>query len=247
MIGHSLGAGISSLYAACFPEQVKDLVLLDGAGFLAREAKDTALHVRNHVTRRQEFNNQIQEQQKRQEQQQTNPSTWPGRVDPHRRVFPSLEVAIKLRRQNAARMPGRQRLSYEAAQELVQRAVESVQEETPSIKGTDDNRKGESPQKDGMRGKIRFRHDPRYNWPSIQYMTWDQIEGIFSSVEANCCILVAEEGYPFETSKLERAKKLLRPVRFETLPGSHYFHADPETSLAVANSVFSFLSRRGRK
>jgi pimeloyl-ACP methyl ester carboxylesterase len=204
LIGHSLGAGIASLYTAAFPEQIGQLILLDGAGFLAREAKDTALHVRNHVTRR------------RKQQQQTKKPP---------RIYPSLEVAIQTRQESTKRMPGQQTLSYEAAKELVQRATRSCDD-------------------DG----VQFRHDPRFAWPSIQYMTWEQNEGIFQSLRTSqttdCCILLADDGWPMEAQLLERTKELIEPVSFQSLPGSHYFHADPETADAVVDAIVEFLSSR---
>ena len=119
-------------------------------------------------------------------------------------------------------MPGsdgrKQFISYEAAKEIVERGT------IP----TDD---------DG----IRFRHDTRFALPSIQYMTWEQSEGIFDAVEADVCLLIAEEGFPFKPSHIERTKELLQPKLLKTLPGGHYFHADPETADAVVVSILEFL------
>lgn len=52
LVGHSMGAGISSWYAACFPEEIDQLVMLDGVGFMPGKAKDTPKQVRRHVERR---------------------------------------------------------------------------------------------------------------------------------------------------------------------------------------------------
>lgn len=72
-------------------------------------------------------------------------------------------------------------------------------------------------------------------------MTWHQVEGIFDAVDSQVCILLAESGWPFDPSKLERTKELLTPSHFQILPGSHYFHADPGTAEAVAQAVLQFL------
>ena len=199
LIGHSLGAGISSLYAAAFPEQISKLVLLDGAGFLARDPKDSALHVRKHIETRQKKNQQSDQ-------------------DP--RMYPSIERAIKTRQFAASKMPGNQYISYEAAKELVKRGTVKLEE-------------------DGM---IHFRHDSRYAWPSIQYMTWPQSEGIFKVIEADTCLLIAEDGYPFKPDHMEQATGLLQPKLMRTLSGSHYFHADPETADTVVDSIMKFLT-----
>lgn len=100
VIGHSLGAGVASLSTAAFPEKIENLILLDGAGFLARNANDTASHVRNHVVRRQK------------QKTQKKP-----------RLYENLEMAIRTRRESATRMPGKQTISYEAAKELVERGT----------------------------------------------------------------------------------------------------------------------------
>lgn len=189
------------MYAAAFPEQVDNLVLLEGAGFLARDAKDTALHVRNHVVKR------------RTPKKKKNP-----------RIYPSLDLAIKTRVQSARQLPGKQSISYEAAEELVRRGT--------TTSSSDDN--------DG----VQFRHDVRFTWPSIQYMTWEQNCGIFDAIQSQCCIVMAEDGWPFDPDHLQELQQRLHPTMLKTLPGSHYFHADPSTAGAVADVVLDFLKSR---
>lgn len=219
LIGHSLGAGISSLYTAAFPEQIERLILLDGAGFLPRKSKDTAHHVRSHILQRQKHN------------QKTN--TTP-------RVFPSLELAIKTRMRNARKMPGNQSLSYEAAKELVQRATLEVPNHN------DDG--------DSTTPGVQFQHDPRFAWPSLQYMTWSQVEGIFQAIgharenkddkhNLEICILLAQDGWPFPDDHMTSTLELLKPTVFQTLPGSHYFHADPETADPVVDAIVEFVAQ----
>ena len=216
LIGHSLGAAIASLYTASFPEDVKRLVLLEGAGFLARDPSDTALHVREHVTKRM------------QQQKRKKPT----------RIYKSMELAILTRIQAARRMPGKQTLSYEAAEQLVQRSTISVIKKG----GTNDDATETA--------GVQFRHDHRFQWPSIQYMTWSQNESIFETVKNNenteCCLLLADDGWPFDSHELERTLTLLRPRTFESLPGSHYFHADPVDAPLVAKTVLNFLLRTSK-
>jgi pimeloyl-ACP methyl ester carboxylesterase len=206
LIGHSLGAGISSLYTAAFPEQIQTLILLDGAGLLARKPQDTALHVRNHIQSRKAFNQ---------------------KPDNSNRIFPSLEIAIKTRMRNARSMPGNQYLSETAARELVLRATRP----TPC-------------------GGLQFQHDPRFAWSSLQYMTWPQVEGIFETLgqakpehRLKIQILLAEQGWPFPETHIATCREKLRPESFRILPGSHYFHADPETADAVVEAMVEFLQK----
>ena len=218
LIGHSLGAGVASLYASSFPEHIDQLILLDGAGFLAREAKDTPLHVRHHIQRRLVV----------QQQSSAKPS----------KGFPSLEAAITRRLQSIQSFPGNQTLSYETAREIVLRATH--------LDDRDVSADALSEKDSSTTTGIRFRHDRRFAWPSIQYMTQDQIEGIFRGlVEVECCILLAEHGWPFRQEQKDRAVQLIQPKQMQQLPGSHYFHADPETYPRVARAIQQFLRSKG--
>jgi pimeloyl-ACP methyl ester carboxylesterase len=199
LVGHSMGAAVASLYAASFPEQVHSLILLDGAGPIARSAQDVAKHVRQHVQRRQ--------------QQQQQPH---GKKPP--RVYESLNLAVQVRCQTARNFPGNQWISTAAAQAMVERATVPVD-----------------------KGGVKFVHDPRLQWPSLMYFTEEQTMGLFKDVQCPTALLLAEEGWPFEQDKLDRCLKLLQPVRHVKLPGSHHFHADPETAQAVVDEVVEFL------
>jgi pimeloyl-ACP methyl ester carboxylesterase len=112
LVGHSMGAAISLIYAAAFPEQVEKLVLLEGAGPLTRNAKDVAKHVRASVERR----------------QAGNPLLYPqfndgndGKKEP--RVYPTLDAAVETRCKTATLAPGNQSLSKEASRAMVERAI----------------------------------------------------------------------------------------------------------------------------
>lgn len=201
LVGHSMGTGISTLYAAAFPEHVQQLILLEGAGFLPRDAKDTALHVRKHVTRRRAHHE--------------------GSKAP--KVYTTLDAAVKARMHTASRSPGDQSISYEAAKEIVQRMI--------------------GPPKNGGEG-FQFLHDARYTWPSLLYMTFEQVVAILQSASPiDSCILLAENGWPLGENQEEKVEALLKPSVFKKLSGSHHFHADPETADQVANEVLEFILR----
>ncbi|KAL3928701.1 MAG: hypothetical protein SGBAC_012533, partial [Bacillariaceae sp.] len=224
LVGHSLGAAVASLTAASFPEFVDQLVLLDAATFLAREAKDTADHVRQHIIKRQQH--------------------FLAQNSP--RVYPSLERAIKVRQFSATKMPGNQSLSYEAARAMVMRGTRKVgatplleEQKEDKINYTPDNSHGDSEQ-------VQFRHDSRFTWPSIQYLTWEQNEGVLAALRrtnVDVCLLQAENGWPVDAYKIRRVKDILKPKVFRRLPGNHHFHANPETAEAVGDAVIDFLKR----
>lgn len=194
LIGHSMGAAIASLYAASFPEQIRSLVLLDGAGPLSRPAGDVAKHVRKHVLRR-----------------QTVSTKSP-------RVYSSIEQAIESRCQTARNFPGNQWLSTEAARDMVERATIAVET-----------------------GGVRFVHDPRMQWPSIQYFTDEQTVGVLKHVQCATALLLAEDGWPFPDEQLKQVLDVLLPTKFAKLPGSHHFHADPDSYEQVGDEIVKFL------
>lgn len=200
LIGHSMGAAVSLMYSASFPEQIERLVLLEGAGPLARNSKDVPQHLRSHIEKRLKGNKSLYNDN--------------GKGP---RLYPSLEKAAETRQATAKLTPGNQYLSIEAARELVGRAT--------------------SPQEDSF----TFQHDVRLQWPSLLYMTPTQVEVLQESVQCPICLLLAEDGWPFDADRLDSTKQRLQPTKFEILPGSHHFHADPDTADAVAQHVKDFL------
>jgi len=141
-------------------------------------------------------------------------------------MYPSLERAAERRQKTATLNPGRhQYISLEASTELVTRAMEPVYDEN------DNN--------DTIRG-YKFKHDNRLLWPSIQYLTQDQIQCILEQVECPVCILAAQDGYPFAKDRIERVISTLEPIH-KTLTGSHHLHADPDTAQAVVDEICHFF------
>lgn len=151
-------------------------------------------------------------------------------------LYKSLDRAIE-RRQKAATMApgGHQYLSKGAATELVTRSMKPLYE-TSSV---DDENKAI------IKG-YRFTHDPRLLWPSLQYLTAEQIQSILEGVECPVCILAAQDGYPFAQDRIDRTIEALDPEIYEILPGSHHLHADPDTADAVVDRVYDFFCRGGR-
>lgn len=133
------------------------------------------------------------------------------------KVHASLEAAIETRMQTAQLSPGNQYLSRQAASEMVSRATRSVE------------------------GGVEFLHDYRLTWPSLMYMTPSQVQALQSSVQCPTCLLLAKDGWPFDEERLEGTKGRLKPQQFAKLPGSHHFHADPDSAQAVAEHVLQFL------
>jgi pimeloyl-ACP methyl ester carboxylesterase len=199
LIGHSMGGGLSLVYAAAFPELVDKLVLLDIYSPMPGESEKTTSIIRSHIEARKQG------------------------ARGHR-VYESFEQAIKTRRMTAAKAPGKQWLSLEAATEMVTRAMKTVDGE----------------------GYI-FRHDTRLLWPSMQYLMPDQIDNIMKSVECPVCILAAENGWPFKKERVEKAVEILEPSVHKILPGSHHLHADPDSAETVLEEVYHFVDEKNMK
>ncbi|KAG7374190.1 alpha/beta fold family hydrolase [Nitzschia inconspicua] len=200
LIGHSMGGGLSLMYAAAFPEYINKLVLLDIYSPLPGEHDKSTSLIRSHIEARQK-------------------GPRPNRV------YKSLEQAIQTRQMTAAKAPGKQWLSLEAATELVTRATMPVTDE------------------DGAEG-FSFRHDTRLLWPSLQHLMPEQIDSMMKSVESPTCILAAEHGWPFKQERVNKAVEIIQPRVHKILPGSHHLHADPETAEAVLEEVYHFVAEK---
>jgi len=211
LIGHSMGGGMAITYAGVFPEKVSRLVSLDMYGPEPGKPEDAAKAIRSHVIQRRGSN---------------------GPRGRSHFLYPSLERAIERRQKAATLNPGgNQYLSLEAATELVTRSTEAVCDGD----GREDGERGT-----GTKG-YRYRHDARLMWPSLQYLTAEQIDAIMSGIQCPVCILAAEDGYPFANDRIRRAVDKLKPEVLETLPGSHHLHADPDTADAVVDRVYDFF------
>jgi pimeloyl-ACP methyl ester carboxylesterase len=203
IIGHSMGGGLGMVYAAAYPENVDKLVLLDIYSPLPGESDKSISLIRSHIEARKK-------------------GARPNRV------YQSLDDAIQTRQLTAAKAPGKQWLSIEAATEMVNRATTPVQDEHG-------------------KGGWSFRHDTRLLWPSLQYLMPEQIDSIMKSVECPTCILAAEHGWPFKKERVDKALEILQPNVHKILPGSHHLHADPDTAKAVLDEVYHFVAEKNMK
>ena len=136
------------------------------------------------------------------------------------RVYDSLEKAVQTRCFTAKNFPGSQWLSTEAATQMVLRGSVPV----------------------GENGGLVFRHDPRLQWPSLQYFTSEQVDAVMDEIQCPSALILADDGWPFDEERYQATLKRLDPIVHTRLPGSHHFHADPETAERVSEEVISFLN-----
>jgi pimeloyl-ACP methyl ester carboxylesterase len=212
IIGHSMGGGVSVVFAAAFPELCSSLILLEGGGPLARNAHDCARHVRAACQRRLKSNKLLFNN--------SNDGKASGV-----RVYPNIGAAIEARLATVKRMPGEQYMSEECAEDLVSRAVVSSSDSSSEA--------------------VTFRHDPRLQWPSLQYFTREQVEACYHDIhdaKVPVCLLVANDGYPVDSISEKAIREILQPSFVKKLSGSHHFHADPDSVGPVVNEIVQFMN-----
>lgn len=137
-------------------------------------------------------------------------------------IYPSLENAIATRCATAKAFPGNQYISEETATELVTWASNIL-----------------------PNGTLQFHHDQRLKWASMLSLTDEQVHQLYQDVASSktkSCLLLAKDGMPFPPAAIAKVKELLKPTVCEaSLPGSHHFHADPDTFQGVVDLIAAFL------
>jgi pimeloyl-ACP methyl ester carboxylesterase len=251
LMGHSMGAALSVLFASCFPEMVESIVLLDGFAPLPKDARDISSHIRRAVETRLATNQRLYPQYT--STTSSTSSTYPiqeeststhlssSRSHTTKKVYHNIHKAVEARLKTATSSPGNQYISKEAAYALVKRATIPVTNSHVTTASSthgpyhDDDEDANVP--------VQFRHDPRLYWPSMQYLTTEQVEAVLTDVRCPVCLLMAKDGWPIDTNIQRKiVDHLLKPKMYQTLPGSHHFHADPDTSIAVVNSIEQFFN-----
>ncbi|GFH60301.1 hypothetical protein CTEN210_16777 [Chaetoceros tenuissimus] len=208
LIGHSMGAAVSLIYAAAFPEHVSRIVLLEGAGPLARDPLDIARHIRSSVSRRLKSNQALYQLSSEEEKNQ-------GR----RKIYQNLTIAVNARKKTAELVPGQQYISTEAALSIVKRATLPIEK---------------LPQHDSFKaGGTELSNDH----------IGEQVAAIYHEVQCPTCLLLADDGWPEDDWTSDAVRNKLQPQVMMHLPGSHHFHADPDTSEAVISEVLKFLAK----
>ena len=234
LMGHSMGAMASILYAGAFPETVQQLILLDGFGPDFERPNRVVDRLRQHILHRYSGNASLLAQpaaataaKDSERSSSTNESTQPKKS---KRIYKSLEDAIRTRQQTAVKSPGNQWLSYETAKEMVVWALE------PAVVAI-------GPSSSSSPLGWEFRHDSRLYWPALQAHTLEQAFDFWKSLRNVPTLwLRAQDGWPFSKKWLDRAETFLGPLAtIQTLPGSHHFHSDPDTVDQVATTIAEYL------
>ncbi|KAL3902800.1 MAG: hypothetical protein SGILL_010692, partial [Bacillariaceae sp.] len=215
LIGHSMGGAVATMYAASFPQQVACLITLDAFGPDFERAEKISSRMRRHVLDR--YDNNV----KRNENDGVVPV----------KQYDNIQAAVQARMRTATLAPGgHQWLSEQAATKMVQRATTT----TASVQNG--------------KYKIQFMHDQRLKHSEIALHSPAQLQGYWKSIQCPMYCLIAKDGWPFPGTIVERAHARVRQkgnLTVDALPGSHHFHADPDTAMAVAEAVVDFIQRHG--
>ena len=229
LVGHSMGAMASILYAGTYPQHIQHLILLDGFGPDFERPTRVVQRLKQHILERYEGNKMIRQQHEQPHHHYHEPPPPTARPNiPTRKTYRTIHDATYTRQQTAVKSPGRQWLSYPAADELVRWAL------VPVAMGSSGS------------GGWQFRHDPRLSWSaSLQAFTLEQAFDFWKALREGgvpTLWLRAQDGWPFSSKWLDRAESYLGSlVTTIVLPGSHHFHLDPETVDSVADCVLEHV------
>jgi pimeloyl-ACP methyl ester carboxylesterase len=107
ILGHSMGATMSMLYAGCFPEKVNKLMLIEGISPVTQPASGAAKFLRRSL--------------EAQQRHDLKAASTPGGKANMSKIYPTFADAVNARIRNVSTYPGKQTLSLEAARLLVGR------------------------------------------------------------------------------------------------------------------------------
>ncbi len=174
LLGHSRGAIVSMLAAGTLPQRIENLVLIDGLWPEPVSAEQAPEQLARAIL-------DVKDLQ---------------RKEPP--VFASVETAVK------ARFRGRNRLTREAAQLLVERGISPVS------------------------GGYTWSTDPRLLGASAFKLTQEHIQAFVNRIEANTTLILAKEGLSKMFEQYQENLALFPHVNVKILPGGHHLHMEAE-------------------
>ena len=106
LLGHSMGAGIASLYAATFPEKIKALIMIDLIKPVSRRTDELVERTRNAVEGRLDF--------------EAKAAARPEKV------YPTFEKALERLIEGSTFLHGKDNVTEESARIMLQRGAKEV-------------------------------------------------------------------------------------------------------------------------
>ncbi|KAJ3229394.1 hypothetical protein HDU81_005397 [Chytriomyces hyalinus] len=229
LLGHSMGAHVCYLYAACFKDRVRKLIVIESVGHVNRIQVDgDTAAMREFLDKRRKFDREWVDSGLG----RGDGEGGDGTVNPFKAstLYGCVEDAAR------ARMNGATKVSFNAAMALCERGLETVETRDASQKyrWTTDKR-------------LFMRH----------FFRWDHegVESILRSIEADILVVMGSASliWNAENPVLQRRIKVLQDrnggeatrgckTRVEWIPtGTHHLHLEEETVAAVAEVVKEFV------
>ncbi|CAK8999535.1 unnamed protein product, partial [Durusdinium trenchii] len=212
LLGHSMGAAAATLMAASHYPSEEALVALccvEMLGPIARPARHSPQHLRKGLHSREKF--------------------LARQLRGVEKVYGSLEDCIQARLRTVKALPGDQRLTSLSARRLVERAVQTFED-------------------DALGSSWRFRHDTRLNSPSPSYYSEEQVLVLLRHITVPSLLLEAdpEGGHAWPRDHLwwEARKAAVKGLRCQQLPGGHHLHLDEDTAPACVEAIATFLQEQ---
>lgn len=185
IIGHSMGAGASMMYAGCFPETVHKLVLIDGFGANTRPAATTSKQTRLAIEKELQF--YIKHTPAILNSNEVSHSFAASPLGS--KIYRNVEAAISARLNKLVTYPGTQTMSYEAAASIIKRGmmyaddkdrlmarVDQVASPSSSSSSTSTVSTYRHEEVDTKSDRpVVFSHDPRLYLPSYTSMTVEHV------------------------------------------------------------------------
>ncbi|KAJ3250627.1 hypothetical protein HDU77_006485 [Chytriomyces hyalinus] len=227
LLGHSMGAHVCYLYAACFKDRVRKLIVVESVGHVNRiEAGGDTAAMREFLDKRRKFDCECVERGLHHADR--DKVVGATNVDPFKAttLYASVEDAAR------ARMNGATKVSFNAAMALCERGLETVHV-------------GDAVE------KYRFSTDKRLFMR--HFFRWDHegVESILRSIESDILIVMGSASliWNAENPVLQQRIKVLKDrnvgdaaaasgckTRVEWIPsGTHHLHLEEDTVAAVAD------------
>lgn len=229
LLGHSLGAALTSMYAAICPQQIRRLLLVEGLGPLTLDARKTLEQLRRAHMARAAFKGD------------------------GLRVFADLQEAIEARcrsghlsAQAARCIVQRGVRRMDAADGLPMKGPASALEndQAASVAGSVIEGGDTEPGREDVHAlsNLSWSSDPRLTLPSATRLSEEQLADVLPAIAAPTLLVLAEPHAPYLQPEMVAARiALLGNIEVVRMAGTHHLHL--ENPQAVADAMQDFLTR----
>lgn len=94
-----------------------------------------------------------------------------------------------------------------------------------------------------VEGGVTWRTDPRIKIQTAQRLSKSQGNVIVQKIEAPICVVMAEDGFPWDRELVKERMALAKDLERHDLPGHHHIHMEPGTREKIAEIFMDFLNR----